>query len=232
MRRIGRVALAGLGLAALMAAPAQGDEAQTMVRVGGAFMEPNGELDERLQLSDPFVGEIQMEPDAAASPVIGYERRLSPRFGLEASVYYFEFDVDTRTRVRDTFLEEETIEQFGGELSMIPITLGLNYHLTPNLGFDLYVGLMVVYTVFDDIALEQYVRGLADDIVRDVATSNDLGWGAVLGVNKAVGESDKWVIFGSFRHLRASAEVDEDGADNAPLDIDPYMAELGVGYRF
>jgi hypothetical protein len=58
-------------------------------------------------------------------------------------------------------------------------------------------------------------------------TKSDIAIGGILGVDVSIG-AEGWLIFGSFQGVSTDAEGDVSGV----VPVDPFIANLGAGYRF
>ncbi len=103
-----------------------------------------------------------------------------------------------------------------GSAVMIPLTLGMNYHLRREGRLDFYFGPMLSYTLWGNLSNE----------VGSSKLDSDFGIGAVLGVDVPLGSSG-WTFTVSARYLRTAA-----GDASVEIDVDPIFFSLGLGYDF
>ena len=169
---------------------------------------------------------------------LGLEYRISPRFGVELDLLSSELE----DRMSFSFFDEEllTIES---SLQMTPVLAGLNVHLTPGRRADLYVGPVLGLIRYDDIELEfrgDFLEGATVPVQR-VETEDGFAWGARLGVDVPIGRRGLFFT-ASATYLKAEVEVSsfageigEDGeivGGDSSFDLDPFVTQLGFGYRF
>jgi hypothetical protein len=107
-------------VAALAAAPAQGQEYGNVIRFGGAWYATVGDAND---LSDNGFGAW-----------VSYELRLSERLGVDFMAAYVDYD---------------SIFDFLGGISMTPLTAALNVHLTPGKSVDVYAAPILGYAWLD-----------------------------------------------------------------------------------
>jgi hypothetical protein len=139
------------------------------------------------------------------------------------------------------FFDQEflTIES---SLRMTPVLAGLNIHLTPGRRADLYLGPVVGLVRYDDIEIEFRGDFLGGEVipVQRVETEDGFAWGARLGVDVPIGRRGAFFT-ASATYLKAEVEVDgfddpegEDVEDfgSSSFDLDPFLTQIGFGYRF
>jgi opacity protein-like surface antigen len=114
-----------------------------------------------------------------------------------------------------------------------------------------YVGIGAHYTSFDN----HDVRGVARDFLADFAGAlepvdgrvryeNDWGWGAQLGVDIMFGRDSNWLANAAVMYLDTEADADLHyrieaerfvnpiRALRTDFDLDPWVYNLGIGYKF
>jgi outer membrane protein W len=108
----------------------------------------------------------------------------------------------------------------------VPLTLGLNIHLTPRGKVDFYIGpqlALVRYSGFDAWAGSGYA-------ITSEPVDNDVGWGVVAGLDVPVGTGG-WMVQANLRYLEASL-VNSTGIVTFDGKFNPLILSLGFGYRF
>ncbi len=230
-------------------------ELSHVVRLGVGFLEPRGSLSgagetafsigvlELVRVDNRY----EVESQSAIAPFISYELRTGDRIGLELATSLAGSDLevgiardgvvthnDTGELLR-TFTETDT---YPGEIDFVPVTLGLNFHLFPRKPYDLSVGPLVGYVLYDDIRFSP-----APERTVTVGTEDDLAYGAAIGLDLPLGAGG-WLFSGSVRILRSTTqpefipEVFQSKffpvADFAPgeLSIDPVVVRVGLARRF
>lgn len=213
--------------------PVHSGDRPHLVRFGGAYVVPTGDLTEDgffvEDLGDgtrlEFQGDLTIEAVEAFGPFVSYEYRLSPRIGLEAAVTSTRHDVDGTLdgtlqqidNLSGEVLAEMALEETAtvGDVSLMPLTLGLNVHLLGEDGLDLYVGPVAGYVWFGDLEIEG----------ETVAIDDDVTFGAVLGLDVPLG--DRWIVGGAVRYLAVSADLEGES-----LGVDPWVVHAHAGVRF
>lgn len=176
------------------------------LRVLASSAQPSGRWSGDL---DPGPGTLNgtVEADTAVAFGFVYEIRLSDRVGLESGLFLADFDFDLAASGGSG--------QFGSALA-VPITLGVDFHPLKSRRVDLYIGPLISYTLWGDL----------ETPVGDVAVDADLGVGAVAGVDILLGRSD-WIFAVGVRYVGTSLSD-----SSIEIDVDPILAEVGLGYRF
>ena len=189
--------------------------------------------------------DMRIDVDNGAGFSVGYEYKFNSRVGMELSLSYTQNDLLLQGEGNGGYLSNTGQVQNGsiqvfqsGELTMIPLTLGVNYHFFPDRPLDLYLGGFLGFVFFDDLQLDgerinlDFI-GLPPTVLGEpetVAVESDTTYGAILGVDLPLGAS-AWVFNASARYSRISATV-RDGNDEFTLNVHPVTLQFGVGYRF
>jgi outer membrane protein W len=163
--------------------------------------------------------------DSGQGVGLGLERLFSRRLGVELGVLLG--SLDTRL-MRDI---DEAWETATESADFFPITLGLNFHLTPGSKVDLYLGPFVGLLQYDDV---EY-RVLGEHVVADI--EDEFTAGAQIGIDVPTGS--RWAFSASVRYMDAQAEFQDAGfgggegsANELELSIDPLIFTAGVAFRF
>lgn len=165
---------------------------------------------------------------------LGVEYRMSPRLSVELDILSSELEEE----MTFGFFDEEffTIQS---SLQMTTALAGLNVHLTPGRRADLYMGPVLGLIQYDDIELEfsgDLLEGEAVPVQR-VRTEDGFAWGARLGVDVPIGRRGAFFT-ASATYLKAEVEVDGvddpevDDFGSSSFDLDPFVTQIGFGYRF
>ena len=113
-----------------------------MIRFAGAYFYPT----EEYVLPGSELPQIKREADASLGFAAGYEYRISDLLGLDLNASWSKSDVDL------VFIGLDTLDDYG-DITMIPITLALNFHLVRREGIDLYlspiIGYVLYYVLYD-----------------------------------------------------------------------------------
>ena len=205
--------------AALLALPTTAFAGETgwALRVSGAWLDP----DFAFRVVEEGE-EIRLDVDSEIGVALDLEYRFSNRLGVTVGVTWVELGAPLTVTVPDVI----TI-RLDDDLRFMPITAGLNVHLTPSSAVDLYIAPMVAWVRYGDLEYELEGAGrLAVEI------DDDLAWGGLVGVDVPIGEQG-WMATGAVSYL----VTDLDGTDRSEggrqsFDFDTLAIRLGVGYRF
>ncbi len=215
IRRLAPVSL--LTLAAMVFVPSTvtaQEEMKIHVRVFATSVNPTGE-------------ESVTFPVATVRTVsnVGFggalEVQLTRRFGIEFAALYSNMDWEVSATVDGEALTAT------GDSRFIPLTGGLNVHLTPGRLFDVYAGGAIGVGLFGDNELLVTQTNEA----ATIESHNDFVWGATAGVD--VHPQDKaWGISAAVRYLNAAFD-DKDPTSLFPtVDINPIVVTVGAGFVF
>lgn len=111
-----------------------------------------------------------------------------------------------------------------GTTKQLPPTLSLQWHFLPDSTVQPYVGVGVNYTHFFDTKSEGAISG------SDLKLQDSWGVAAQLGVDVKL--SERWFMNADIRYIDISSKVKLDGQRIGTARIDPWVATVGVGYRF
>lgn len=168
---------------------------------------------------------------------LGLEYRISPRLGVELDVLYSEL----KDEITFGFFGEESLT-IESSLRMIPVLAGLNVHLTPGRRADLYLGPVLGLMRYDDVEIELRGDILEGEAVpvQHLKTRDGFAWGARLGVDVPIGPRGAFFT-ASAAYLKAEVEMDgfegdeiddSDDFGSSSFDLDPFVTQVGFGYRF
>lgn len=164
--------------------------------------------------------EIDSSIDSAIGLGLGWEYRFNDRIGLDLNLIYGKHDVEVEGRDFDS-------------TRFMPVTVGANFHLTPDKKVDLFVGPFIGYAFFD---------ALENDGVR-VELDDDFVYGVNIGVEAPF--NDKLAFFGGLRYFKATADGDLQLEESpgpvetafetvagAETDLNPLVAQVGIAFRY
>lgn len=169
---------------------------------------------------------------------VRFERTLTPRLGIELGLAGIASGVDVSADWADC--DRGTSVDM---LTMAPITVGLNVHLTPDSPVDVYVGPMLAIVNYSDIRVRSGWDCDGDDDtfwdfnwdakVRSKSDS-DLTWGLNAGADIAFGSSGRWSAHLGLTYIETTAELKRDfeGSRLTHLRMDPLMFNIGFAYAF
>lgn len=223
-----RAAQVALVLAALLASlPALAAEPARVLRAGAVYLMPM----ERTQDTQGLVT-TRFEPDDAIAPFVAFAIPLKQEDGkwsAEFSVWTTTFDIDgleSETIINPDFTRDVIETPFEGEITVTPITAGLNYHASRSDRWDIYIGAYLLYALMDDLEVSSEAGS------GSVSIENDLSWGALVGLDFIPKNDSKWRLTSSIRYTFIDAEFSESGTDNFAFEIDPLSVQAGIGYQF
>ena len=198
------LAVAGLCLQPQSAAAAAGD---WLVRGGVAIVDPKSD---NLTLGDG--SELQVENATSATVEATY--LFAEHLGVELmAAWPFKHDVQ--------------IDGVSGDVASVeqmPPTLSLQYHFNPNGRFRPYVGAGLSYTFFSS----EETKGALDG----TSLKLDDSWGPAGQVGADIGINENWFVNLAVRYIDMDSDASLDGASLGTIEIDPFIYQAQVGYRF
>lgn len=110
-----------------------------------------------------------------------------------------------------------------GQVWLLPPTLTMQYHFMPDKKFQPYVGAGVNYTVF--------YHEKAGPSITAIKYDDSFGVAAQVGFDYQIDKN--WFFNADLKKLWLSTDVSiNGGAVTSRVHLDPWLAGLGVGYRF
>lgn len=119
-----------------------------------------------------------------------------------------------------------------GDVWVLPPTLTLQYHTGASEDFDFYAGIGVNFSLF-------YSYDLSDDLaalgVADIDFDESFGFSGQVGFDYNF--NGNWVFNMDLKYIDMSTDAElklADGSvlDTLQVDINPFVAGVGIGYRF
>ena len=177
---------------------------------------------ERFQIR---VRAIDVIPDVDSSVNIGGDVDADYAITPEVDVTYFFTQNIAAELIAAT--SKHDLEYTGntalGDAWVLPPTLMLQYHFTPDSQFSPYVGAGVNYSVF-------YSEDAASGFT-DLEVDNGFGYGLQAGA--AYWLNDHWGVNLDVKKLWLNVDAKlNNGAIRADVDMDPWIVGAGVSYRF
>ena len=111
-----------------------------------------------------------------------------------------------------------------GSTQQLPPTLSLQWHFQPDSVFQPYVGVGVNYTTFFDTKTHGALSG------SDLSLGDSRGIAGQIGADYML--NDRWFLNADLRYIDIRSKVRLDGDRIGTAKINPWVATLGVGYRF
>lgn len=208
-RRARALALtAACGAALLTAVPAQAHEAgDVLFRVGVTQVRPDSNNGSVLD------GSVKLDVDNNVRPSFTLAYMATRNIGIELlGAWPFQHDVGGSGLGRI------------GSTRHLPPTLSLQWHFLPDSTVQPYVGVGINYTTFFDTKAEGALVG------KDLKLGDSWGVAAQLGADFKINE--RWFVNADIRYIDIKSKVKLDGERIGTARIDPWVATLGVGYRF
>ncbi len=176
-----------------------------------------------------------IEVDDGTSLVLSATYMFTDNWALDIlAAAPFKHDIDVKASITaggDTVAGSVPI----GDTSHLPPTVSVQYHFSPGGQFQPYAGLGVNWTTFFD-------EGLTDDAIavgfEDLSLSSSFGVAAQVGADWMLG--DRWLVNLDLRWINIESDVKvtlDDGSgpftgELGTVEIDPWVYQLNVGYRF
>lgn len=160
------------------------------------------------------------ETSNGVGAAIDLEYRASRRLGIDFGI------ITSSPGIKVTVDAQPLSVSASGDITITPIYAALNFHLTPDSRFDLYIGPMLAWVLYNRIEL---VAG--PGISEELSSQNSLGIGAVLGLDIGLG-SGRWSLNGAIRYLDTTLKASSADGGVGETDIDPTIFSFGFGYRF
>ncbi len=203
--RLRHTALAcALAAGSIAAAPALAHEAgDILLKVGVTHVEPKSDN------GTVANGTVKLDIDGSTRPSFTLTYMATRNIGIE---------------LLGAFPFKHTINAEGagdiGSTQHLPPTLSLQWHFLPDATFQPYVGVGLNYTTFFDTKSKLGDLSLGDS------------WGVAAQIGADYKLSDRWFLNADLRYIDLSSTVRLNGADIGKTNINPWVATLGVGYRF
>ncbi len=151
---------------------------------------------------------------------IGIEYRASRRLGLDFGVLAASPDVGTQIEIG-----WHGVSVSSG-ITVAPLTIGLNIHVTSGSTVDLYLGPLIAYVAYSGFDLN-----VGPGVHETFYTSNDLGLGANLGIDVFLGRG-RWSLYATVKYIDSTLAATPEGGDTGRVDFDPVVLGFGAGFRF
>ena len=189
-----------------VAAAADNDFKQFGIRVRGLVVIPD-------QKPDATLSSLRTEASMAEAPELDLE-------------YFFTRNISSELILGVTKHDLHATGKTIGSTWLLPPTLTVKYHPLAGAKISPYVGFGVNYIIPFKTKID---GGVVDPNAR---IDNSIGWAAQAGADVALGNN--WYFNVDFKYLNADTKLVLPAVDNVKheLDLNPYVAGVGVGYRF
>ncbi|MFT0531270.1 OmpW/AlkL family protein [Castellaniella hirudinis] len=188
----------------LAASPALAHEAgDVLVKVGVTHVEPKSNN------GTVANGAVKLDIDGSTRPSLSLTYMATRNIGIEllAAVPF-----------------KHTINAKGlgeiGSTKQLPPTLSVQWHFLPESTVQPYVGVGLNYTTFFSTK-----SALGDLSLGD-------SWGVAAQAGMDIQLNERWFLNADLRYIDISSTVRLNGANIGKTRIDPWVATVGVGYRF
>lgn len=200
---------AALCAATLIGAPTQAHEAgDWLLKVGATQVRPksgNGTV---------LDGSVKLDVGRSVRPSFSVTYMATRNIGVELlGAWPFQHDIDGSAGLGKIATTKH-----------LPPTLSLQWHFLPDSQVQPYVGIGVNYTHFFDTK----ARGALDGSDLKLGDS----WGLAGQVGMDIKLNDRWFLNADLRYIDISSKVKLNGQRIGTARIDPWVATVGVGYRF
>lgn len=201
-------ALAVAGVAVFVALPAKAHEAgDVLVKAGVSQVRPksgNGSV---------LDGTVGLDASNNTRPSVSATYMVTRNVGVELlAAWPFEHKV-----------YGEGLGQIATS-KQLPPTLSLQWHFLPDSRIQPYVGVGVNYTRFFSTKARGALAG------ADLSLGDSWGVAAQVGVDVMLNE--RWFMNADLRYIDIASKVSLNGERIGTAHIDPWVATVGVGYRF
>ncbi len=207
--RLRHTALAcALAAGSIAAAPALAHEAgDILLKVGVSHVEPqsnNGTL---------AGGTVKLDVGGSTRPSFTLTYMATRNIGIELlGAFPFKHD-----------LNADGLGKIGST-QHLPPTLSLQWHFLPDATFQPYVGVGLNYTTFFDTKASGALAG------NNLSLKDSWGVAAQVGVDYKL--TDRWFLNADLRYIDIRSTARLNGVDIGKAKINPWVATVGVGYRF
>jgi outer membrane protein W len=163
---------------------------------------------------------------------LGLAYRFSPRLGVELNVSTAEIEDDFDLAHIAVFPLD-----IASNVRVTPVTLQLDWHLTPGRAADLHIGPVVGWVYAGDIQVTTRGTLPFPGVSRQRRTTEDtFAFGAHVDLDVPLGDRGLFLAFGG-TYLDADLETTELEASTgrtveSSFEFDPMIVQIGLGYRF
>ena len=172
-----------------------------------------------------------------ATTLSGSDVEVDSQTGLGLTAGYFVTDQIAIELLASTQFEHDLSIDGGalngtelGSVKHLPPTLSAQYHFDTGSQFRPYVGVGVNYTIFSDEDVDSEAAAVG---VTDIDIDDSMGFAGQVGVDYELGNG--WLLNAGVRYIRIEAETEvktATGSTKVDVDIDPWVTNIGIGYRF
>lgn len=192
-----------MAIGALAAAPATAHEAgDWLLKAGVTHIKPKSD-------NGDVLGNVRLDVGSSTRPSVSLTYMATRNIGVELlGAFPFKHDISAQGLGNI------------GSTKLLPPTLSLQWHFLPDAQIQPYVGVGLNYTTF--FSTKSSLGNL----------SLDDSWGLAAQVGVDVKLTDRWFMNADVRYIDISSDVKLNGQRIGKTTIDPWVATVGVGYRF
>jgi len=224
-----------------------------VVRIGASWVDPD-DSSSNLRYPElfPFFDGSRFELDSDTTWNFSAMFMPADHFGVEFT-YTGQSDLDMDLRNLDTYYLDQYSDNNNrlriGTLESSSGTLMFNWFpVCTESWIQPYIGIGANYTDFDNFNLRENANdylaivddGMGIDYPGRVRVDGGWGWAGQVGVDILFGRDSNWLVNAAVQYLDVQTNVDihypvENTFVNAirtDLDVDPWVYNLGIGYKF
>jgi len=182
---------------------------------------------ERFQIRVRGIGVL---PDSGGHTTIGGEPDADNAYVPEIDFTYFltenvAAELILATSPHDLKLDNSTLGNLDlGDTMILPPTLTLQYHFTPDDKFSPYVGAGINYTL-------PYAEDAAGGAVADLEADGSFGYALQAGMDYWL--NDNWGLNLDLKKVWVDVDASiNSGAIKGEVELDPWIVGTGVSYKF
>ncbi|WND02856.1 OmpW family protein [Temperatibacter marinus] len=173
---------------------------------------------------------IKVSPDASATTNIGGSAAIDDATTIELDFTYFiTNNIAAELILASTKHHPDAVSTALGDVNLgavrvLPPTLTLQYHFSPEAKFSPYIGAGLNYTTFFDVEAN-------GKVATDISYSDSFGIALQAGFDFKV--SDDWFLNLDVKKIWINTDLKiNGGAVTADVDINPTVFGIGIGKKF
>lgn len=173
---------------------------------------------------------IAVLPDSGGNTTIGGSPEADSAFVPEFDISYFftshiAAELILATSPHDLKLKNSAIGDVDlGDTMILPPTLTVQYHFTPDKALSPYIGAGINYTL-------PYAEDAAGGTVTKLEADGSFGWALQAGADYWL--NDNWGLNIDVKKVYLDVDASlNNGAITGNVELDPWIVGAGVAYRF
>lgn len=204
---------------------ANAEQGDWLVRLRGVAIAPNDDSG-RVSLNGAPLAGTGVKVDTQATPELDVTYMFHRNWGVEVIAGTAEHNVSLQGNIGPVAAGTRLFDTW-----VLPPTVTLQYHFLPDSRFRPYVGAGVNYTTF----LDENASGALESALGPVSVKMENSWGWALQAGLDIDLKDNWFINLDLKYIDIDSTAHLDSAAgrlSVDVDIDPWVAGTGIGYRF